>query len=150
MSLLMGFIAKQGGTALTSSASVRRVSSRLGAHGGGAAAYLGFTFLIVALLLALLAAGQVTATRGEEAAGRLDHLLVRPVSRWSWLAGRTALTTAMLVISGLLAGFSAWLGAASQHSGVNLTSLLEAGINVIAPALCVLAAGVLAARIPAG
>ncbi len=144
LSLLMGFIAQQAGKALTSSASIQRVLSRLGEHGGSAAAYLSFTFLIVAVIVAFLAAGQVTAARSEEAEGRLDHLLVRPVSRWSWLAGRVAVAVATLVTAGLLAGLSAWLGAASQHSGVSLSSLLGAGVNVIAPALCVLGAGVLA------
>jgi ABC-2 type transport system permease protein len=144
LALLMGFIAKQGGSALTSSVSVERVISRFGARGGSASAYLGFTFLIVAVLVAFVAAGQVTAARGEEAEGRLDHLLVRPVSRSSWLAGRVGLATAVLVVSGLLAGLFAWFGAASQSSGVGLASLLEAGLNVVAPAFCILGVGVLA------
>ena len=144
LGLLMGFIAKQGGKALTSSSSAEKVFSRLGAHGGSAGAYLGFTFLTVAWLVAFMAAGQVTATRAEEAEGRLDNLLVRPVSRWSWLAGRVALATAALVAAGLLAGLFAWAGAASQDSGVSLASLLGAGINVVFPALAVLGIGVLA------
>ena len=137
----MGFIARQAGKALTGSVSIQQVLSRLGEHGGSAAAYLSFTFLIVAVIVAFLAAGQVTAARSEEAEGRLDHLLVRPVSRWSWLASRVAFAVATLVAAGLLAGLSAWLGAASQQSGVTLSSLLGAGINVIAPALCIRAPG---------
>ena len=144
LALLMGFIAKQGGSALTSSTSVERVISRLGAHGGSATAYLGFTFLTVAWLVAFLAAGQVTAARGEEAEGRLDHLLVRPVSRWSWLSGRVAVAAAVTVASGLLAGLLTWAGAASQDSGLGITSMLGAGLNVVAPALCVLGVGMLA------
>ena len=38
--------------------------------------------------MATAAAGQVAATREEEAASRLDNLLVRPVGRGRWLAGR--------------------------------------------------------------
>ena len=144
LSLLMGFIARQAGTLLTSSSSIQKVTSRLGLRGAGAADYLGFTFLIVALLLALVAAAQVTAARDEEATGRLEHFLVRPVSRWSWLAGRVALTAGMLAAGGLLAGLAAWAGAASQHAGVGLGSMLGAGINVVPPALCVYAAGLLA------
>jgi ABC-2 type transport system permease protein len=144
LALLMGFVAKQGGKALTSSSAAERVFSRLGAHGGSAAAYLGFTFLTVAWLVAFAAAGQVTAARAEEAEGRLDQLLVRPVSRSSWLGGRVALATAALVLGGLFAGFLAWAGAASQHSGVSLARLLSAGIAVVPPALCLLGIGVLA------
>ena len=142
--LLMGFIAKQAGSALTSSPSIQRALSRFGAHGGSAADYLGVTFLMVAVMVAFLAAGQVTAARAEEAGGRLDHLLVRPVSRWSWLGGRAAIAAAAVIASGLLAGLSAWLGAASQHSGMSLPSLLGAGVNLAVPALCVLGAGMLA------
>ena len=40
--------------------------------------YLGLTFLILALLVALVAAGQITAIRTEEADGHLENLVVRP------------------------------------------------------------------------
>lgn len=143
LALLMGFIAKQGGKALTSSASAEHVFARLGAPGGSAAAYLGFAFLTVAWLVAFMAAGQVTAARAEEAEGRLDHLLVRPVSRSSWLAGRVSLAAAILAASGLLAGLLAWAGAASQGTGVALPSMLGAGVSMVAPGLCVLGLGVL-------
>lgn len=144
LALLMGFVAKQGGKALTSTPSAENVFTRLGVHGGSAAAYLGFTFLTVAWLLAFMAAGQVTAARAEEAEDRLDNLLVRPVSRWSWLTGRVGLAAAAVVAGGLLAGLFAWAGAASQGSGVSLASLLEAGINLVFPSLAVLGIGVLA------
>jgi ABC-2 type transport system permease protein len=143
LGLLMGFIAKQGGKALTSSTTAEKVFSRLGAHGGSAAAYLGFTFLTVAWLVAFMAAGLLIAARAEEAEGRLDNLLVRPVARWSWLAGRIGLAAAAVVAGGLLAGLFAWAGAASQNAGVSLPSLLGAGINVAFPALAVLGIGVL-------
>ena len=98
-------------------------------------------FLIVAALVALVAAGQVTAARGEEAEGRLDHLLVRPVSRWSWLGGRAAVALAALVACGLAAGLATWLGAASQDAGVGLPAALGAGLNVVPPAVCIAGIG---------
>jgi polyether ionophore transport system permease protein len=142
-SLLLGFIAKQGGSVLASSSSIEQAISRLGARGGGTLQYLGVTFLMVAWLVAFVAVTQVTAARSEEAEGRLDHLLVRPVSRSSWLAGKVAVAVVILVASGLLAGFLTWLGAASQNAGAGLTSLLSAGINVVPPAVCILGIGVL-------
>ncbi len=84
--LLLGLVAKAAGATLSGS-SVQTIFSRLGAAGTGAKAYLGVTFLILAVLVAFAAAGQVTAARLEEAQGRLDHLLVRPVSRPSWMGG---------------------------------------------------------------
>ena len=87
--LLYGLIAKSAGRTISGS-SVQKVFSKLGAPGTGADAVLGVCFLILAVLVAFVAAGQLAAARSEESGGRLDHLLVRPVSRTSWLGGRLA------------------------------------------------------------
>ena len=137
--LILGLVAKSGGSALSSSASMTWALSRLGAI--GAYAYLGVAFLMMAVILAIVAAGQISAARGEEAGGRLDHFLVRPVSRSSWLAGRLLIATIVLVVGGLLAGVCTWLGAASQHTGVSFASVLDAGLNVVPPAVCILGVG---------
>ena len=47
-------------------------------------------------------------------------------------------------MSGVGAGFLAWLGADSQHSGVSLTTMLQAGVNLVPPAITILGIGVLA------
>lgn len=49
----------------------------------------------------------------------------------------------VLLVSGLVAGTFTWLGAASQHSGVSISTLLGAGLNVIPPAICILGIGAL-------
>lgn len=118
------------------------VIGRLGGASGGAA-YLGITFLIVALLVTLAAASQVAATREEEADGYLDHLLARPLSRLPWLAGRFAISAATLVTMGILTGLAAWAGAASAGAHVSFSSLLAAGVNVIPAGIFVLGAGTL-------
>ena len=105
---------------------------------------LGVCFLILAVLVAFVGAGQLTAARSEEAGGRLDHFLVRPVSRTSWLGGRLVVAVVVLLASGVTAGVFAWLGAASQHAGVSFTTLLEAGVNLVPPAVAILGIGVLA------
>jgi ABC-2 type transport system permease protein len=139
---VLGLIAKAGGTITGSS--VETVFTRLGISGTGAEAFLGVSFLILAVLAAFLAAGQVLAARGEEAEGRLDHLLVRPVSRVGWLAGRTAVAVSAILVGGIVAGVTAWLGALAQNTGVGLTTLVTAGLNVVPPALCLCGLGVLA------
>ena len=140
--LLFGLIAKSAGATISGS-SVHQVFSKLGASGAGADAVLGVCFLILAVLVAFAAAGQLTAARSEESAGRLDHLLARPVSRSSWLGGRLLVAVAVLVAGGAAGGVFAWLGAASQHAGVGFTSLLEAGVNLVPPAITILGIGVL-------
>jgi ABC-2 type transport system permease protein len=143
---VLGLIAKAAGSTISGS-SVETVFSRLGVPVTGAQAFLGVSFLIVAILVSFLAAGQVTAARAEEAEGRLDQLLVRPVSRLAWLVGRTAVAVAVVVIAAVVAGLTTWLGAATQDAHVSVATLLEAGLNVIPPALCLLGIGVLAAGV---
>jgi ABC-2 type transport system permease protein len=140
---IFGFIAKPAGVALSGSNSINRVLSHLGAHGAGADAYLGIAFLMMSIMLVFVAAGQVTASRAEEAEGRLDHLLVRPLSRWSWLGGRVLEATAVLVVGGLGVGVFAWLGAASGHAGLPFSSIVDAGLNMAPPALFVVGVGAL-------
>jgi ABC-2 type transport system permease protein len=141
--LLFGLIARSAGGTISGS-SVQGVFSKLGAPGTGADAVLGVCFLLLAVLVAFVAAGQITAARSEESGSRLEAFLVRPVSRWSWLRGRLLVAAVVLAVSGLAAGIFAWLGAASQHTGVSFTTMLEAGVNLIPPAIVILGIGVLA------
>ena len=87
--LVTGLVARAAGTTIRGS-SLQQVLSRLGARGAGASAYLGVSFLILAVLVGFEAAGQITAARAEEGEGRLDHLLAQPVPRSSWLTGRAS------------------------------------------------------------
>jgi ABC-2 type transport system permease protein len=141
--LLMGLVAKAAGATMSGS-SVQEIFRRLGAPGAGTQAFLGVAFLIVAVLVAFVAAGQMMAARAEESEGRLDHLLVGPLSRSSWLGGRLLVSVIVLVASGLIAGVFMWLGMATQHSGVDFGSVLGAGLNVVPASLCVLGIGALA------
>jgi ABC-2 type transport system permease protein len=144
VALLMGLIAKSVGDLLAANAADRKIFAKLGFRGSGAEQYLGVTFLIVALLVALLAAGQLSAARVEEAAGRLDHLLARPLGRRRWLLGLVAITATAVVVAGVVGGAAAWVGAASQGSDIGLPRLLGAGLNLTPPALFLLGAGTLA------
>src|SRR6266511_3342741 len=117
---------------------------RLAGANQGGAAYLGLVFLVVTLLVGLAAAGQVAATREEEAEGYLDHLLARPVARLPWLAGRFAVAAALVVGGGVLTGLLTWLGASGVGADVRLATLLAAGVNATPAGGCVLGIGTLA------
>jgi ABC-2 type transport system permease protein len=140
--LLLGSIAKSGGKIITGSPSMSLAFSRLGVS--GAEAYLGIALLIMSVSLCFIAAGQVGAIRKEESSGQLDNLLVRPIARSSWLLERIVLVTGVLIAGGVLAGFSTWVGAVSDHAHVGLPSMLGAGLNVVVPALLLFGLGVLA------
>ena len=141
--LLMGLVAKAAGGTISGS-SVQTVFSRLGASGTGAEAYLGVTFLIQAVLVAFVAAGQASAARSEERDGHLDNLLVRPVSRPSWFGGRLGVATVVLLAGGVIAGVMTWIGTLTQDAGVGLGTLVGAGVNVVPPSICILGIGALA------
>jgi ABC-2 type transport system permease protein len=140
--LLYGLIARSAGATITGS-SVHQVFARLGATGTGAEAVLGVCFLVLAVLVAFVAAGQLTAARGEESSGRLDNLLVRPVAAGGWLGGRVGVAVGVLLVAGVLGGVAAWVGAASQHAGVRIGAVVLAGVNLVPPAVVVLGLGVL-------
>jgi ABC-2 type transport system permease protein len=141
--VLIGTTAESSAKDATGSQGISQAIGRLGGHGSIVADDLGLTFLILALLIALISAGQITAMRTEEADGYLENLLVRPVSRTSWFAGRLGLSSLLVLTAGLLAGVGAWVGAASQHSGVGFGSLVTAGLNVVPPGLFLLGLGAL-------
>ena len=117
-------------------------AEKLGGAAGGAA-YLGIAFLIVTLVVAMAAAGQVGATRDEEAEGFLDQLLAQPVARLPWLAGRLAVSVALLVAAGIAVGLFTWAGAAATGAGLSLASLLAAGLNIVPAGVFALGAGTL-------
>ncbi len=141
--VLIGTTAESSAHDATGSQGIQQAIGRLGGHSSLVADGLGLTFLILALLIALISAGQITAMRTEEADGYLENLLVRPVSRTSWFAGRLGLSCLLLITAGVLAGIGAWAGAASQHSGVRFWSLVTAGLNVVPPGLFLLGLGAL-------
>ncbi len=143
MSILIGTVAESATKAVTGNSTIEKALARLGGHGSLVAAYLGLTFLLLALLIALIAAGQIVAIRSEEADGRLENLVVRPLSRRTWFAGRLGLSTILLLTAGLLAGVGAWAGAASQHGGIAFSSVLASGINTVPPSVFVLGLGAL-------
>ena len=139
--LLFGLIARSAGNTLSGSS--KEIFSKLGATGTGAPAVLGACFLLLAVLVAFLAAGQVAAARAEESEGRLEHLLIQPVTRTAWLGGRLLVTFVFLLVSAVAAALFTWLGATSQHAGVNLMTLFGAGINLVPPAIVIAGFGVL-------
>jgi len=118
--------------------------------GAGAAAQLGATsflsviFLLAATLLMAMAAGQVGRLREEEAEGRLDNLLVRPVRRLAWLAGGLGVALVALLVAAGVACVFAWWGARASGLSADVAGVAGAGVGIVAAGVLVLGAGVLA------
>jgi len=139
---LMGSTTRAYTGLLGGSPTVVAALGRLGVR-NVAEGYLGLEFFMAAAMLALIAASQIAAIRDEEASGRLDALLVRPVPRLVWLGGRLGVSLALVLLAGQAAAVSTWIGSSSQHTGVSLPTLMEAGLNASVPAIAVLGAGTL-------
>ncbi len=92
LAVLIGTTAESSTEDATGSQGIGQAIGRLGGHDSPVADDLGLTFLILTLLIALISTGQISAMRTEEADGHLENLLVRPVSRTSWFAGRLGLS----------------------------------------------------------
>lgn len=100
-------------------------------------------FLFIAALVAFAAAGQISAMRSEEADGQLDNLLARHLNRGTWIAGRLGFAAALVLGAGLAAGLGGWIGVATRQSDIGFAAMLQAALNVMAPALFVLGLGAL-------
>ena len=143
LALVFGLVAKSAAEANIGGQTVERAVGRMGGQGGGAAAWIGYEFLYLGAILAFAAAGQVAAMRTEEGDGHIENLLARPVSRPTWLGGRVGFGLVLVVSAGLAAGVGGWIGIASRRSGIGLTDMLQAGLNLAVPALFVLGVGTL-------
>ena len=90
-----------------------------------AAGYLSYIALFLALPFAAFLGWRVGAARQEEAEGRLDHLLVRGVVRWRWLAVTTgyAFLAAAILVTATTAAL--WAGAKLVDAPVTTGQVLE-------------------------
>jgi ABC-2 type transport system permease protein len=143
-SYLFGTVSLTASQTFSDSSPLRKAISIVeGGANSEAKAFMGFIFIIVSTIMMVMAATQLSAAREEEAKGFLDNLLVRRVSRTSWLLGRVTLGIATFTITGIAAGIFAWLGVHAQNSGLSFDSMLLAGVNIVVPAILVLSIGVL-------
>ncbi len=107
-----------------------------------AAGIVAWSFLFAVLLLAVFAAGQAVAIREEEATWRIEHLLVRPVSRTRWLLTRIAAAAAAVAVIALAAGVAAWIATSVVGTPVTLSEALAAAANIVPVALLALGVGI--------
>lgn len=146
---LYGALARSAGQAFATSDRLRHLSGDLthaaqpGLVSTGARAYASIIFLLLATLLMTFAASAVAKLREDEAEGYLDNLVVRPVSRQRWLAGRVALMLVVTIVAAILGGVVFWIAAAAEHTGLGLGQLAQAGLNSAGPAIALTGLGIL-------
>ncbi|NKZ08039.1 hypothetical protein [Actinomadura latina] len=108
----------------------KEVLKRLGWDAGDVAdGFVGVMGIVVGLLIALYACWRIGAARAEEAAGRLDHVLTRPVTRHRWLGGHIVQALASALLIAPAAAAAMWAGAAVTGAGTGLPDTLAATLN---------------------
>lgn len=85
---------------------------------------VGYLGGMMALVFALYACWRIGSARTEEASGRADNLLTRPVRRWRWLGGHAALALVGVVLLAAATGVGMWLGAVLTGAPVGLADAL--------------------------
>ncbi|HKU18794.1 MAG TPA: ABC transporter permease subunit [Candidatus Saccharimonadales bacterium] len=151
VAFFFGTMSKTAAEALSSSVRAEKLFGQL-AHSTtvfsqravAAEAFLGIVFMLAMVLLMCYVSSAASAMREDEAQGYLDNLLVRPVGRLQWLAGRVTLVLGVVLLCAALAGMAAWAGQATQHLGLSFGVLWRAGLNIAAPVLLTLGIGIAA------
>ncbi len=134
--LLLGYLAGDIARFARTDKSINDLMARL----GGASVltvdgFLGLTFALVAVVLAVYAGSQISAGRTLESDGRVEPLVAGGVSRARWLSTRAGVGVASTVTLALCAGVSAWAGAELSGEGAHLVSAVGGALNVVPVAL---------------
>ncbi len=134
--LVLGFLAVDVVDYIKQDPNIDEVSSRIGgASIATVDGFLGLSFGVVALVLAVFAGAQVVAAREEEGSGRVENLLTAGSGRVRWLVGRTAVVAGSVVALAVVGGVTAWLGVVLSGSGSDLPAALRGALNVVPVAL---------------
>jgi ABC-2 type transport system permease protein len=141
--MLIGLVARTAAQAMADSTG-GDLLLQLGIEESGTRAYVGVAFVLITLALTTVAAGQVAATREEEAASRLDGLLVHPVARGRWLAGRLTVSVGVIVLAAAAAVLGTWAAGNAGGLGVGVRDLAAAGANTVPAPVFILGVGTLA------
>ena len=104
---------------------------------------VGFMSVMFGLAFALFACWRLGAARSEEDSGRADLLLVRPLTRRSWLGGHVALATGSVLLLATTTGLSMWAGGALAGASLSLGQAVGATWNTVPVALLLMAVAVL-------
>ncbi len=98
--------------------------------------FISMMSVITGLVIALAVTWRIGAARAEEDAGRLEHLLVRPVERWRWLGGHVLLAGVTAVLLAAIGALATWGAARAAGAELALGDAAAAGFGAL-PAVAV-------------
>ncbi len=91
--------------------------------------FIGVLAGVFGVCFALYAVWRVAAARTDEATGRLDSILVLPVTRRRWLTGHVLLALAGAGVLAVACAATTWVGTRQSGAGLHLDAALRAMLN---------------------
>lgn len=129
---VIGAVAKSVTDFMTTDPHYRRVLRSLGWNAAQAiTGYTGIMAAFIGLLLALYGCWRIGAARAEEAAGRLEHTLARPVTRHRWLTGHLLWTATSLTLLTVCAALTERLGVTAGGADLTVADALGSAFNTL-------------------
>jgi ABC-2 type transport system permease protein len=144
-----GFItglAKLSVDVLKDASGAQAIISKLGqSNSDMTLAFIGIGSTFTAMILLVMTILLLARIRRDEAKGYLDNILIQPVSRSAWLAGRLLLIVIIAAIIGFASALASWFIAHQlQHiDAIHLQPLLQSALSSIAVVLFTLGIGAL-------
>lgn len=115
---LIAAISSVATQALRDSQSLNTAVNRLGQAADLQVAFIGSGLVFTTLVFMIMVSVAISTIRSVEAKQYLDNLLVQPIRRTNWLAGRAAIIVAATILISILGGVITW--SVAQHIGVSL------------------------------
>jgi ABC-2 type transport system permease protein len=100
--------------------------------------FIAFWAVVLGVVVAVYAAFRLGAVRAEEASGRAELLLTRPVTRRRWLGGHLLCLVGSVVVLCTAAAGALWLGAFATGASLGAADAFAAVFNTL-PAVAVIA-----------
>ena len=136
-------VAQSAAESLRGSTTVDRALGNITNTSNTAALFLGLFFLILILMIMGMTASMANGIREEEAAGHTDTLLVQPVSRVSWLAGRVCVVLFTLLCTSIAIGLTGYASTHAQGLSISFSTMMLAGINTAPASIFLLGVSIL-------
>ena len=143
-SAVMGLLATDVADFARRSPGYARVARQLGiADPTAPGAFLGLAYGFLVVPFAVHVATQMANGREDEAEGRLDQLLVQPIGRARWAAGRSAVVIAGAAVIAIVMAAAAWTGVALRGGGLSLIDSMSGTLNLLPLMVLVVGVGML-------
>jgi polyether ionophore transport system permease protein len=143
MSAVMAQIAGIAAEAIADSDSLKSAVAQVGNSSDIAIAFIGAGLVFTVMLLLVMVAVSLSSIRGTEAKNQLENILVHPVRRSSWLAGRLVVIVVASLLISLACACTTWALAATQGIPLDLANLLLVSITLTGTVVLTLGFGTL-------